>query len=166
MTAIAKSPARYVPVLLVLLASAAVIGATLLFQYVGGYAPCELCLYERWPYYAVITLAIIGLFAGGGAATRWVIALCAVIFAAGSVLAFYHVGVEQHWFPGPTACTGSSTGAQTIDALRAQLLARQPVDCDQPAWQLFGISLAGWNLVASLLLAVFCAIVSWRRGRQ
>jgi disulfide bond formation protein DsbB len=151
--------------LVLLLASAAVIGAALLFQYVGGLAPCELCLYERWPYYAAIAIAAIGLFTGRGAVMFGVIALCAVIYAASTALAFYHVGVELHWFAGPTACTGGPSGAQSIEALKAQLLGRQPVNCDEPAWQLFGISLAGWNFLASLGLTMFCAAALPRLGR-
>ena len=148
--------------LLVLLASAAVVGTALLFQYVGGLAPCELCLYQRWPYYAVIVLALLAVVAGNGEAMRWALALAALIFAAGTVLAIYHAGVEYHWFPGPTACTGGIGGAQTIEELRAQLLGRQPVNCDEPAWRLFDISLAGWNALASLALTLFCA-VAFRR---
>jgi disulfide bond formation protein DsbB len=148
-------------VLVVLIASVAVVGGALLFQYAGGLAPCELCLYERWPYYIAIVLALATLAAarsheaamGGGA-------LLALVFIASSALAFYHVGVEQHWFAGPTACTGSGAAAASIDQLRAQLMAQQPVQCDQPQWSLGGITLAGWNLAASLALTVLsCAAV-------
>jgi disulfide bond formation protein DsbB len=97
---------------------------------------------------------------------RGILASCGLLFAAGTVLAFYHVGVEHHWFAGPTACTGSATGAQTIDELRAQLLGRQPVNCDEPAWRMFGISLAGWNALTSLALTLFCAAAVWHLGRR
>jgi disulfide bond formation protein DsbB len=152
--------------LLVLLASAAIVGAALLFQYVGGLAPCELCLYERWPWYAALVIAAAALASGSEGVTRAALALCFVVFAAGSALAVYHVGVEQHWIAGPTACTGSGTGAQTIAELKAQLLGRQPVNCDEPAWRLFGVSLAGFNLLASLAVALFCAAVARRPTRR
>src|SRR5689334_25339262 len=97
------------PVLLVVLAaSIAVAGGALLFQYVGGLQPCELCLYERWPYYAMIVLSALALAARRPAASAWVTGIAALAFLAGAGLAFYHVGVEQHWFDGPTACTGAS----------------------------------------------------------
>src|SRR5476649_448213 len=153
-------------VALILAASTTVVGGALLFQYVGGLEPCELCLYQRWPYYAAIVATGVALLSGGDRAMGAVIALCALLFAASTVLAFYHVGVEHHWFAGPSACTGSGTGATSVEALKAQLLARQPVNCDEPAWRLFGISLAGWNLVASVLLAAFCAGVISRLGRR
>ena len=86
--------------------------------------------------------------------------------AASTVLAFYHVGVEQHWFAGPAACTGAAGGATSIEALKAQLLARQPVSCDAPAWRLFGVSLAGWNLLASVVIATFCVSALTRQRRR
>src|SRR5436305_5720808 len=151
---------------LLLIASAAILGSALLSQYVGGLQPCELCLYERWPYYAAIVATAIALLSGGDRAIRAVVALCVLLFAASTVLAFYHVGVEQHWFAGPSACTGSATGATSIEALKAQLLARQPVSCDAPSWTLFGISLAGLNFIASALLTVACTAAIRRGGRR
>jgi disulfide bond formation protein DsbB len=79
-----------------------------------------------------------------------------LVFAIGVVFAFYHVGVEQHWFAGPSACTAAPGAATTVAALKAQLLQQQPVRCDEPAWSLWGISLAGWNLVASIAMAGVC----------
>jgi disulfide bond formation protein DsbB len=158
------SPRAVVSLLLV--ASAAVVGGALLFQYVGGLEPCELCLYQRWPYYAVIVATGVALLSGGDRAMGAVVTLCGLLFAASAVLAFYHVGVEHHWFAGPSACTGSATGASSIEALKAQLLARQPVNCDEPAWRLFGISLAGWNFVASALMTAFCLGVVFTRSRR
>jgi disulfide bond formation protein DsbB len=151
---------------LLLVASVAVVGGALLFQYVGGLEPCELCLYQRWPYYAAIAATGVALLSGGERAMEAVIALCGLLFAASAVLALYHVGVEHHLFTGPTACTGSLTGASSVEALTAQLLARQPVNCDEPAWRLFGISLAGWNLVASALITAFCLGVLVKRARR
>ncbi|HEX3501750.1 MAG TPA: disulfide bond formation protein B [Stellaceae bacterium] len=160
----ASSPRVFVTLLLA--ASAAIVGGALLSQYVGGLQPCELCLYQRWPYYAVIVATAVALLSGGDRAMQAVIVLCALLFAASTALAFYHVGVEQHWFAGPSACTGSITGANSVEALKALLLARQPVSCDTPSWLLFGVSLAGWNLVASILLTVACAGAAFRRRRQ
>jgi len=143
------------PALSLLLAgSVGVIGGALMFQYVGGLAPCELCLLERWPYYVAIPLALAVRFGVRRRALAMAgIALIALIFLASSALAFYHFGVEQHWFAGPTACASPASTARTLEELRQQLLQQQPVRCDVPQWSLMGISLAGWNLVASLGLA-------------
>lgn len=148
---------RAVP-LLIFLASAALVGGALLFQYVGGLQPCELCLYQRWPYYAMIVLSALALAAGRPGLTTAVTGIAALAFLAGAGLAFYHVGVEQHWFAGPSACTGTSAGSGSIEDFRARLMAQQPVRCDEPQWTLFGVSLAGWNLLASVALVVFCLL--------
>src|ERR1700751_4436529 len=95
----------------VLVASVAVLGTALISQYWGGLAPCELCLAQRWPWAAAIAISLISLLFGNRSALPWVALLLSAVFAIGSGLAFYHVGVEKHWFAGPEACTGTATGA-------------------------------------------------------
>ncbi len=134
----------------VLVASAFVLGAALLSQQWGGLAPCELCLLQRWLWEAAIGLALVALIAGSRAALPWVALGLAVVFALGVAFAFYHVGVEQHWFAGPSACTASGGGAMTLEDMKRQILGTAPVLCDRVQWSLFGVSMAGWNLLASL----------------
>lgn len=139
--------------------SAAVVGTALLAQYWGGLRPCELCLYERWPYYAVTALAAAAFVIGRRGVSRAALVLAAPIFAAGAALAFYHVGVEQHWFAGPTACTATMLKADSVEALRQQLLATPTVRCDEIQWSVFGLDpLVDGNLLASLVLI----LISWR----
>jgi disulfide bond formation protein DsbB len=146
----------------VLAISVAVLGAALASQYWGGLDPCELCLLERWPWWAAIAISAAVWLAGA----RWPLTmpalLLAVVFLISAGLGFYHAGVELHWFPGPSACTASGAAATSIDALRAQLVGKQAVMCDQVQWSLFGISLAGWNALVSLALAGFCAMTARR----
>lgn len=147
-----------------LVGSIAVIGGALLFQYVGKLEPCELCLLGRWPYYIGIPLLVVAAIGGNRRAVAVsVFAIVGLVFLAGAGLSFYHVGVEQHWFPGPTECTATATEATSIEALKAQLMAQEPVRCDVVQWSLFGISLAGWNFIASLGLAALSA-ASLRRA--
>jgi disulfide bond formation protein DsbB len=149
--------ARGFPVF-VLAASAAVLGGALLSQYWGGLAPCELCLRERWPWAVAIVISFVATMVGSRPALPWVALLLVAVFAVGSALAFYHVGVEQHWFAGPAACTATAGTPTTLEALKAQLLHQQPVRCDEVAWSLWGVSLAGWNLLASLAMTGICLI--------
>ena len=149
----------------VLVASAVVLGTALLSQYWGGLAPCELCLVQRWPWAAAIVISLIVLLVGDRAPLSWVALVFAVVFVIGVVLAFYHVGVEQHWFAGPSACTASGGGAMTLEDMKRQILGTAPVLCDRVQWSLFGVSLAGWNLLASLGMAGFCAAVFARTRR-
>ena len=150
----------------VLAASAIVLGAALMSQYWGGLAPCELCLVQRWPWAAAIAIALVALVAGSRPALPWVALGLAMVFALSVAFAFYHVGVEQKWFAGPSACTASATGAMTLDEMKRQILGTAPVLCDQVQWSLFGVSLAGWNLVASLGMAAICAAVFARTRRK
>ena len=149
----------------VLVVSAAVLGSAFVSQYWGGLAPCELCLLQRWPWTAAIVISLIAIIVASRSALRWVALLLVMVFAVGSALALYHVGVEKHWFAGPDACTGAATAADTVEALKARILGQMPVRCDEPAWSLWGISLAGWNLLASLVMCNSCLAVFWRLRR-
>lgn len=149
--------------LFVVAACAAVLGGALLFQYVGGYHPCALCYAQRWPFYLAIALSVLVLSLvndpGAHRATAGLLVVIALVFAGGAVLAFYHVGVEQQWWPGTNACGGAgirSTGV-SLEDLRKRLLDQPIVRCDRPAWTLFGISLAGFNVAISAGLAVVTA---------
>jgi disulfide bond formation protein DsbB len=148
----------------ILVASIVVLGSALASQYLGGLAPCKLCIWQRVPYVATIALGLVGVFvARDPAGSQWVAGLCAMIFAIGGAIAFYHVGVEQHWFEGPSSCSGSLIGGGSIEDLRRQLLAAPIVRCDEVPWSLFGISLAGYNLIASAFLAAACAAAAMGR---
>jgi disulfide bond formation protein DsbB len=141
--------------LIVLLASLALVGGALLFQHVGGLVPCTLCLYQRWPYYGAIGLALIALAVPRERIALLCLGLCGIGFGIGLGVALYHVGVEQHWLAGPTACSAPQAAPTSIEALTAQLLGQKPVRCDEVQWSLLGVSLAGWNVLASLGLVIF-----------
>jgi len=150
---------------LLLGASAAILAVAFASQYIGGLDPCVLCLYQRVPYGAVIALSALGLGLSGLAPPpRSVIVglagLCAVAFVINAGIATYHVGVEQHWWQGTEGCVGAGGAARTIEELRAQILAAPIVRCDEVPWSLFGISMAGYNVLASLGLFVASAITA------
>jgi disulfide bond formation protein DsbB len=106
------------------------------------------------------------LIVGGRLPLAWVALLLAFVYAVSITFAFYHVGVEQHWFAGPTACTTSQVDAMTVEALERQLERTEAVMCDKVQWSLIGVSLAGWNLLASALMASICGAVFARRWRR
>jgi disulfide bond formation protein DsbB len=90
--------------------------------------------------------------------------LAVLIFLISTGLGLYHVGVEQHFIQGPTACTSEIGGASSPEALLRALEGRQPVQCDVVQWSFMGISLAGLNVIVSLVLTVF-ALWSFMRLR-
>jgi disulfide bond formation protein DsbB len=145
------------PPLVILAASIATLGGAFLFQYVGGLQPCVLCVYQRYPYGVTIALSASALLFLDGRTRGWALALCGIAFLVGMSIAGFHVGVERHWWEGTAACTGSvdTSNATTLEALRQQLLSAPPARCDRIAWSLFGITMAGYNVLISLGLAVF-----------
>ena len=151
----------------ILVLSALILGTALASQYVGGLAPCDLCIWQRWPYAAAIGLSLAALTVPRRPAARSAaIGLCGIVFAIGGAVAFYHLGVEEGWFQGPAGCSAASIDATTIEGLRRQLEATAIVRCDEVQWSLMGISLAGFNLIASTALAAgsfVLALRSWRR---
>jgi len=151
----------------VLGASAGALTVAFLSQYVGGLEPCTLCIYQRYPYGVAISLAFLALGVGGRLAVA-AIALAAVVFAVDAGIAFYHVGVEQGWFAGLAACGGQAGTPASLADLKAQLLATPPGPrCDEVPWSLFGVSMAGYNMLyaAALAVATFAAVVALaRRG--
>jgi disulfide bond formation protein DsbB len=112
---------------------------------------------ERWPYYIAIPVAAVGLATRAPRALWW-LGLLTLIFLGSAGLAAYHVGVEQQWIAGPTACTGGASGAKSAEELMKFLSEQQPVRCDEVQWSLAGVSLAGWNLVISLGLLALTAV--------
>jgi disulfide bond formation protein DsbB len=148
--------------LFLLAASAGSLLAAFFFQYVIGLQPCVLCIWQRWPYAVVIVLAILTVAAQAPKLRAALLALCGVALLFGGGVAVFHVGVEQHWWTGTPGC-GVTATANSIDALRAQIMAAPVVRCDQVAWSLFGISMAGYNILISLALAAV-AFASARRS--
>jgi disulfide bond formation protein DsbB len=129
------------------LAAAALVVAWTL-QYGMGFAPCHLCLWERWPYWGVIGLALAGLLLDR---PRLALALAALVLLGGAVLSFYHVGVERGLFALPASCVAAGR-ATTIEELRRQLVTARPT-CDQVTAEFLRLSLATWNALFSLALA-------------
>lgn len=143
------------------------LAAAFAFQHLAGLYPCELCIWQRWPYVATVLLGIAAALlppAGRAAA----LALAALVFLGGAGIAAFHVGVEQGWWQGLAACGTTLPEARTVEELRAALLAQPVVRCDEVAWSLAGTSMAGWNGLLSAGLAVLSfwgAFAAWGRGR-
>lgn len=127
-----------------LVALALILGA-LGFEYLAGFPPCEMCMWQRWPLYAAIVAGLAGSFVFKDDA-RWIAAFTILLVGASGAIGFYQAGVEWHYFPGPEACTGTFHPFNGLEGLNAPGAVR----CDVAAWRLFGISLAGYNAVISL----------------
>ena len=157
---IVLAPSQGVRALWIAAASVAILAAVWIFQFFG-YAPCELCLTQRYAFYAAVPLALLTALASRSAhgLARAGLALLALIFAANAALAAYHVGVEYHWWQGPTACTGGP-GSLDVNDLVKSLDSVKVVRCDEVQLRVAGLSLAGWNVVASAALAAYAALAA------
>ena len=129
--------------------SAALMIAALAFQHLGDLAPCQMCIWQRYPHVIAIAIGLVAI-RFGNAALAWLGALAA--FATAAVGA-YHTGVERGWWEGPTSCSAQSIGGLTTDELFEQIMTAPVVRCDEVAWSLMGLSMASWNMIASLVLA-------------
>ena len=140
-------------VLLAASGSAALMIGALLFQYVGGMAPCKMCIWQRWPHVIAIVLGALIYFVP----QRLLALLGGLVVLVGGAIGVYHAGVEQKWWEGPTDCTG--TGLVATDNLLDLTAPVSVVMCDVIPWSMFSISMAGWNAIIS-----FGLVYIWLRA--
>ena len=119
------------------------------FQYFG-YAPCKMCIWQRWPHGAAVLIGVLAL-----ALPRMPLILLGALAAATSGgIGIYHTGVERGWWQGPTSCSSGDIGGLSTDELLDQIMNAPLVRCDEVAWQMLGLSMASWNALISLTLAI------------
>lgn len=140
-------------ILIVLIVSVLTIAGAWAFE-LAGYAPCPLCLKQRWPWYGAIALCLALLVLP--AQRRWGLPLLALLMLGSGAFGAYHAGIEWGFWPGPGTCEGALSGGLPS-------LGNDPVvGCDEAALRILGVSLAGWNAVISLALALL-AVLALRR---
>jgi len=145
--------------LLALLGIALLLGA-FGFEYIGGVKPCHLCLGQRlpWPVMTIVAgVAMLGLRRGAPgwlAPAAFAVAVAIAVWSA--YLAGFHAGVEWKWWPGPPTCTG--TGINSGGPFTGSFDPSDIVRCDDIAWSMFGLSLAGYNFLFSLLALAVAAL--------
>lgn len=153
MTRAARVLALSVPALL--------LGGAYVSQYVFGLYPCEMCLWQRWPHFAAIGLAILAFIVPP--ARLWTALAAGGILFSG-LIGGYHAGVEYGWWEGVTNCAfiaPSAPGSSALDNIMNTPMIR----CDEAQWRLLGISLAGFNFIISTIgaIAIFALLI---RGRN
>ena len=120
-----------------------------MFQYIGHMPPCKMCYWQRYPHLLVVAIVILFFFVQ--IESLKLLGLAATITS--SAIGAYHAGVEKNWWKGPQSCTSGSLDGLSTDELIQQIMTAPLVRCDDIPWQLFGISMAGWNMIISLTLA-------------
>lgn len=142
------------------LGSAALLLGAYGFQHIGGLLPCKMCLWQRWPHGAAILIGAIAL-ATGRRGLAW---LGAAATATTGAIGAYHSGVEWGWWPGPSSCSGGGAdlGAMDGGALLSLDTPTGVIMCDEIVWQLFGLSMAGWNAVIAFGLTALWVMAARR----
>jgi disulfide bond formation protein DsbB len=137
----------------------------LISQYGFGLHPCELCIWQRVPYVALIVLAGAAVaFMRRPVVLRRLLQLSIVLWFVEAALAFYHVGVEQQWWDSVTGCSGGGSVNGSLDDLKAQILSSPVVSCGTPEFVFMGLSMAGWNLVYAVVMLGFMMKLEAKHG--
>lgn len=131
------------------------------FQYIGGMSPCKMCLWQRWPHMAAVPIGILAL-----AAPMAILPIAGAIAAATSgAIGVFHTGVERGWWEGPSSCTSGAIENLSPEDLLNQIMTAPLVRCDEIAWEMFGLSMASWNAVASFTLAALWLLAAQASAR-
>ena len=161
----AASPALAASAAVALIAAATIAGAWF-FQLVLEIVPCPLCLEQRYAYYLAIPLGLLTALAARAGAPRPLLlaglALLCLAALANAGLGAYHSGVEWQFWKGPTDCSGPVVNLGSATDLLSRLDTTKVVRCDEVQWRFLGLSLAGYNVLISLLMA---AIAAWGFSR-
>lgn len=131
-----------------------------------GYAPCKLCIWQRYPHVVAILLGICLLF---GLRNRLVYLFGALAAVTTGGIGVYHTGIERDWWEGPTSCSGSGfdmssmTGADLLSTMGESTV----VMCDEVAWQFLTLSMASWNAAFSFsLMGLWIIALALSKSKQ
>lgn len=133
------------------LGPAAILSAALLSQYVGGLNPCPMCIWQRWPHAIAVALGLAAILLGRRGAPLFGLSALALLVGAG--IGGFHAGVERGFWEGPTTCVGGDLSQLSVQDAINQIMNAPLVRCDEIPWEFLGLSMAGWNAVASICLA-------------
>ena len=152
--------------LLAALGSGALLGGAYYFQYVVGLPPCEMCYWQRWPHMVAIAAGLAALASFAWPRLALVLVLTAITaLIVTSAIGVFHAGVEYHWWQGPQACSGTVPRGLSPAELKKYLFTAKMIRCDEAAWSMWGISMAGWNAILSAAWAFVLGsgVASWIR---
>ncbi|MDN5788553.1 disulfide bond formation protein B [Pseudorhodobacter sp.] len=138
-------------ILLAMLGSAALLLGAYGFQYIGGMRPCELCWWQRYPHMVAVVIGLLALILHG----RTLPYLGALTALTSAGIALFHTGVERAWWKGLESCSGGSIANISVaDLLNPAANVAAPIRCDSVAWEMFGLSMASWNGILSIVLVL------------
>ena len=144
-------------------ASGLMLTAAHIFQ-AFGYAPCHLCLRQREVYWAILGVSAVALASNrvrpDALQARLFTILIGLGFLYGAGVAAFHAGVEWKFWPGPEICAGGFGNFQARDLSKALEGPQRIIRCDEAAWRMLGISMAGYNALISAGLAFLSGLAA------
>jgi len=145
----------YWPLLILLASGAMLAGAVFYFQGYLGLQPCPLCMQQRYWHWAVVGVSALAFIATRVQPkwTSWAIMIIGLVLLGSAAMGAYHFAVEQKWLIAQCDAGGPIDATQLVlgDLPDGEL---RPPRCDEIVWSLWGISMAGYNAIISLLLAL------------
>ena len=147
---------------IIFLLSITAIGSALIAEYFFDLAPCEMCLKQRHPYYAIITLIIIFYFFG---LTKkiYLLILFELSTIYGLFYSLWHVGIEKKILAGPESCSGTLSKINTLESLKEQITNQAIVSCTDITWTILSLSAASINSLLLLFILIFNSIFIVRK---
>ena len=153
------------PLLCLLVVAVIALGSAYGSQYFGGLQPCKLCLYQRWPWWTIFSLAgLTPVLPVSVEMTNRMLILIGIVLIVGCAIAFYQTGIEQKWWPGPATCSGVEELPKTLSELHLNLQRSTPTRCDKIPWSFMGVSMAGYNAIASGTTSIFALVIGLKRN--
>ena len=141
---------KYWPVIVLIISSIAIVIA-LIAEYAFDILPCQMCIYQRYPYYFIIIFSVIFIVLKNIPPTLyyWITTLS---FTVGLFFSTWHVGIEQNILPGLPGCSIDISKSQSLSKLKDQIINQNIITCDEVTWSFFGISAATLNSVLLIIL--------------
>ena len=126
--------------------------AAYFIEYILNYKPCNLCIFERIPYFASSVVIILNLYAKRF--EKFTFGILGIIFAIGAIISFYHFGIEQGFFEESFVCISDDKINNLAKEDLLKSLQKTTLSCKQVDFKLIGLSLATINTFLSIVLSV------------
>ena len=145
------------PIIVLIISLIAILSA-LVAEYIFKILPCQMCLYQRFPYYFIIIFTLI-YFSPIKIPLILYYWINTISFAIGLFFSAWHVGIEQKILPGLSGCSNTINLSQSLTELKEQILNQNIVACDEITWSIFGLSAATINSILLIFLLLINTIL-------
>ena len=131
-------------------------------EYFHGALPCDLCITQRWFHGAIIAYSFIIILIINKTLifNKLLILVGAILWLSSSLAGLYHFGIEMNFWTGPDGCSSNIDFSK--DTL-TYLLNKSPIKCDEVMFEILGLSLAGWNALASFFIFLLAIILLFNK---